>query len=95
MSGETFISSDFYKDYIQVFNLKPHILELQAFEAGLILKKIIEEGADTRQEAQKMLTTIKLDGVLGNLQMTEKRQVKRPMISLTYDQKTKQISKFP
>ena len=95
MSDEAFISSDFYKDYIQVFNQKPHILELQAFEAGLILKKIIEEGADTRQEAQKMLTTIKLDGVLGNLQMTEKRQIKRPMISLTYDQKTKQISKLP
>ncbi len=94
MSDENFISSDFYKNYIKVFNQKPHILELQAFEAGLILKKVIEEGADTRQEAQKMLTTINLDGVLGSLQMTEKRQVRRPMAPLTYDQKTKQISKL-
>ena len=94
MSDENFVSSEFYNHYIQVFDQKPHILELQAFEAGLILKKIIEEGADTRKEAQKMLTSIQLDGVLGSLQMTEKRQVKRPMIPLTYDEKTGQISKL-
>ena len=94
ISDGDFTSSDFYRSYIQTFDQKPHILELQAFEAGLILKKVIEEGADTRQEAQKMLTTINLDGVLGSLQMTEKRQVRRPMAPLTYDQKTKQISKL-
>ena len=95
MSDEDFISSEFYNHYTKVFAQRPHILELQAFEAGLILKTVIEEGADTRQEAQKMLTTIKLNGVLGDLQMTTKRQIKRPMVSLTYDQKTKQISKLP
>ena len=61
----------------------------------MILREIIDEGAETRQEVQKMLTTLKLNGVLEDLQMTEKRQIKRPMVSLTYDQKTKQISKLP
>ena len=64
ISDGDFTSSDFYRSYIQTFDQKPHILELQAFEAGLILRKIIEEGADTRQEAQKMLTTISLDEYL-------------------------------
>ena len=94
MSDESFTASQFYNHYLQVFNQKPHILELQAFEAGLILKEILEEGADTRQEVQKMLTTTNLNGVLEDLQMTERRQIKRPMVSLTYDQETKQISKL-
>ena len=88
-----FIYSPFYRNYTRTFKQKPHILEMQAFEAGLILKKVIEEGANTRLKVQKMMIDIQLDGVLGELKMTEKRQVKRPMVSLTYN-KNNGISKL-
>lgn len=94
MLDREFIHSPFYRNYVRVFGQKPHILEMQAFEAGLILKEVIERGADTRLKVQKMMVDIQLNGVLGELKMTEKRQVKRPMVSLTYNKKNGQISKL-
>ena len=92
MSDDAFVQSQFYKDYIQIFKQKPHILELQAFEAGLILRKAIQEGIKSRKELQQKMLHINLRGVLGDLKMTESRQVKRPMVALTYDSQSRQIS---
>ena len=85
-SNGLFTSSQFYQDYLRVFEHAPSILEMQAFDTGLILKQIIENGANTRKKAQKMLTKFEeFEGVLGSLQMTETRQITWPMVALTYD----------
>ena len=57
MSNTLLASSSFYKNYVKTFKQKPHILEMQAFDTGLILKKIIEDGAKTRQQAQKKISS--------------------------------------
>ena len=52
----------------------------------MILKQIVENGANTRKKAQRMLARFKeFDGVLGSLKMTGTRQITWRMVALTYE----------
>lgn len=91
-SDDLFVTSQFYKDYVKTFAQKPHILEMQAFDTGLMLKRILQKGVKTREKMQNMMANMgQFQGALGPLEMTETRQMTRPMVALTYDEKNGQI----
>ncbi|HWU42389.1 MAG TPA: hypothetical protein VN132_03090, partial [Bdellovibrio sp.] len=64
----------------------PSLIEIQAYDAGLILRQLIASGADTREQLVKKLTALnKFPGALGPLSMNSDREIERPVSALTVE----------
>ena len=75
-----FQETDFYAQFLQIFNQKPGLFELLAYEATLLLRQIIINGADNRSELRKELqNTKKFYGPLGELSINKNREFVRPL----------------
>ena len=80
LSTEKFQKTDFYTQFLQVFDQKPGLFELLAYESTLILRQTIISGAKNRSELKKNLQkTKKFYGPLGELSINKNREFIRPL----------------
>ena len=78
--------SRFATEYKALYNESPSLIEIQAYDAGLILRQLIASGADSRQSLTKKLTELnKFPGALGPLTMSPDREIERPVTALTVE----------
>ncbi|QDK39537.1 penicillin-binding protein activator [Bdellovibrio sp. NC01] len=78
--------SRFVNEYKSLYNETPSLIEIQAYDAGLILRQLIASGADSRQDLVKKLTELnKFPGALGPLSMSPDREIERPVTALTVE----------
>ncbi|XGC80832.1 penicillin-binding protein activator [Bdellovibrio bacteriovorus] len=76
--------SRFFAEYKNVYNEDPSLIEIQAYDAGLILRQLVASGATTRTELSSRLTQLKrFPGALGPLSMNSDREIERPLTALT------------
>ena len=80
LSTDKFKKTDFYKQFLHIFNYKPRIFEVLAYESALALHQIIASGADTRNELRKDLENFKeFHGPMGKITISNKREFLRSM----------------
>nr|WP_295901815.1 penicillin-binding protein activator [uncultured Bdellovibrio sp.] len=78
--------SRFMNEYKSLYNEEPSLIEIQAYDAGLILRQLIASGASSREELTQKLTSLKrFPGALGTLSMNAEREIERPVTPLTVE----------
>ncbi|MBO9668002.1 MAG: penicillin-binding protein activator [Bdellovibrio sp.] len=78
--------SRFLAEYKNLYGETPSLIEVQAYDAGLILRQLIASGADSRESLARRLTDLKkFPGALGSLTMSSEREIERPVVSLTVE----------
>lgn len=78
--------SRFVAEYKNLYGEDPSLIEIQAYDAGLILRQLVASGATTREELTRNLTQLKrFPGALGPLTMNAEREIERPVMALTVD----------
>lgn len=79
-----FKNSSFYLSYKKTFGTTPRLMDAEAYDIGILLRRLIEGGENTRIGlAQALKNTTNFQGSLGNLQMNPQRELRRPIFSLT------------
>ena len=82
--NKTFQQSEFYKEFLQHFNRKPGLFELQAYESALALRQVILSGADDRNELKNKLAKLKtFYGPMGEMAISKNREFIRPLKIVT------------
>lgn len=80
LSSTQFKQTDFYKQFLHVFNNKPRLFEILAYESALALYQTIASGADTRHELREDLANLKkFYGPMGEITISNNREFLRPM----------------
>lgn len=90
---DSFVSTDpiyehsqFVKDYKAMFNEEPGILEIQGYDAALLLRQLISQGYTSRESLAKALSKVQdFPGSLGPLSITQDREIMRPLTALTLE----------
>jgi ABC-type branched-subunit amino acid transport system substrate-binding protein len=78
--------SRFVQEYKTNFNEEPSLIEIQAYDSALILRQLIAQGAATRESLTRELTSLKkFPGALGTLNMSQDREIQRPLIAITLE----------
>ncbi|MEK2647267.1 penicillin-binding protein activator [Bdellovibrio sp. BCCA] len=78
--------SRFMSEYKSLYNEEPSLIEIQAYDAGLILRQLIASGASSREELTQKLTSLsRFPGALGTLSMNAEREIERPVTPLTVE----------
>lgn len=78
--------SHFISDYKALFGEEPSLIEIQAYDTGLILRQLVLSGADSREALTKKLTELnKFPGALGPLNISPEREIQRPLVTLTVE----------
>ncbi|WII73055.1 penicillin-binding protein activator [Bdellovibrio sp. 22V] len=86
MSPTAHDRSRFISEYKNIYNEEPSLIEIQAYDSGLILRQLIASGASSREELTQRLTSLnKFPGSLGLLNMNAEREIERPVSALTVD----------
>lgn len=76
--------SRFVAEYRNLYNEEPSLIELQAYDSGLILRQLIAGGATSRERLRDALARVKqLPGSIGSLSINEDREIERPVTALT------------
>ncbi|MBX3041400.1 MAG: penicillin-binding protein activator [Bdellovibrionaceae bacterium] len=79
-------SSKFVSDYKQLFGEAPTGIEIQAYDSALLIRTLIGQGANTREQLTRRLTDIRsFPGATGPLFMSSAREVRRPLTSFVTD----------
>jgi len=90
---DSFVSSDpnyehsqFVKDYKTIFSEEPGILEVQGYDAALLLRQLISQGYTSRESLSRALAKVQdFPGSLGPLSITQDREIMRPLTALTLE----------
>ncbi|WP_413559164.1 penicillin-binding protein activator [Bdellovibrio sp. HCB209] len=78
--------SRFLTEYKNLYGEAPSLIEIQAYDAGLILRQLVAAGADSREAlTARLLGLKKFPGSLGTLTMSSEREIDRPVVSLTVE----------
>ena len=79
--------TEFFKEYTAAYNEEPTLVEIQAYEAAKIIKQQVSNGANGRESLAAALRTMGASsvGVTGELQMSEQRDLIRPIHVMTLD----------
>lgn len=86
ISPTTHGKSRFVNEYRSLYNEEPSLIEIQAYDAGLILRQLIASGASSREELTQRLTELKrFPGSLGAVSMNAEREIERPVAPLTVE----------
>ncbi|MBK9040834.1 MAG: ABC transporter substrate-binding protein [Bdellovibrionales bacterium] len=81
-----FRESHFFRDFVSTFQDEPGLFEVQGYDAGLVLRELIEDGERTRIGLTEHLAQLKaFRGVLGTLYTNKSREVERPTFPLFID----------
>ena len=74
----------FVQEYLAVFNEKPTNFEIQAYDAGKILRSVLDRGASSRTGVISYLNEVKeLPGAIGPITVTKYREFMRPLVAMT------------
>jgi branched-chain amino acid transport system substrate-binding protein len=74
----------FYKEFQRVFGEIPEAFEVQAYDAGLILRQSLAGGAKSRVDLIDQLNRLKdFPGAIGRLNYSSPREIARPIVALT------------
>jgi ABC-type branched-subunit amino acid transport system substrate-binding protein len=80
----SFISSQFVREFKEVFGEEPGMIEAQAYDSGLLLRQLIATGSSSRIDLQEKLASVKgFPGAFGPLDMSATRELQRPISVLT------------
>ncbi|PIS10580.1 MAG: penicillin-binding protein activator [Bdellovibrio sp. CG10_big_fil_rev_8_21_14_0_10_47_8] len=83
-SEASYLSSPFVRDYKTIFSENPGIFEIQGYDAALLLKQLISQGATSRESLTRALARVEnFPGAVGPLSITSDREVMRPLVALT------------
>ncbi len=86
VNDPAFKDSRFYRDFTSTFHEEPGMFESQGYDAGLMLREIIENGERTRSGVAEKLSHLKtFKGSLGSLYVNNSREVERPTLVLNVD----------
>lgn len=86
VSPASFEKSHFVREYKNLYNEDPSLIEIQAYDAGLILRQLIAAGTDSREDLVKKLSELnRFPGALGSLSMNSEREIERPVTPLTVE----------
>lgn len=78
--------TDFFKEYVTAFNEEPTLIEMQAYESAKILRDQISSGGTSRDAlASKLRIMGRSTGVTGELRMSNRREIERPVHVLSLD----------
>lgn len=78
--------SRFMMEYKSIYGEEPSLIEIQAYDAGLILRQLVAAGASSREELTRKLTSLnQFPGSLGVLSMNAEREIERPVTALTVE----------
>lgn len=78
--------SSFVREYRSVFNEEPGIFEIQGYDAALLLKQLISQGATSRESLVSDLRDLQnFPGALGPMSMSADREIMRPLVALTLE----------
>jgi ABC-type branched-subunit amino acid transport system substrate-binding protein len=78
--------SRFVQEYKALYNEEPSLIEIQAYDSALILRQLVAQGAATRESLTRELSSLKkFPGALGSLNMTQDREIQRPLMALTLE----------
>ncbi len=97
LSTKNFRQTDFYKQFLRLFNHKPGLFEVLAYESALALRQIIVSGADSRHELMENLKNLKkFYGPTGEIIISNKREFLRPLRIFKMENNTlSPVSLFP
>ena len=79
LNSPNFKNTDFYKQFLKIFDHKPGLFELLSYESAMILKKAVLNGADSRENLRKKLKTTLFQGPAGRLSINKNREFERPL----------------
>jgi ABC-type branched-subunit amino acid transport system substrate-binding protein len=83
-TDSNFTNSRFVREYKSFFNEDPGIFEIQGYDAALLLRQLISEGASGREGlANELVTVSEIPGALGPMSATPQREIMRPLVALT------------
>lgn len=86
MTPVTQSNSRFLAEYRSLYGEEPSLIEVQAYDAGLILRQLIASGADSREALVGRLSQLKhFPGSLGSLSTNADREIERPVTPLTIE----------
>ena len=86
ISPNTQDRSRFMMEYKSIYGEDPSLIEIQAYDAGLILRQLVAAGASSREELTRRLTSLnRFPGSLGTLSMNAEREIERPVTTLTVE----------
>lgn len=78
--------SRFVQEYKALYNEEPSLIETQAYDSALILRQLVAQGAATRESLTRELSSLKkFPGSLGTLNMSQDREIQRPLMALTLE----------
>lgn len=79
-SQEDFKRSLFVRDYKNLFSEEPGLIEIQAYDSGLLIRQLVSEGATSRNSLNNALTRLNnFPGALGPLSISQDREIQRPL----------------
>lgn len=80
----TYTGSTFFTGFRAVFDEDPGLTEVQAYDSALILRQLIAGGESTRNGLQARMAKVEnFSGAIGKLSVTQSREFRRPLSSLT------------
>lgn len=80
----SFQQSEFFSNFKSTFHEEPGLTELQAYDSALIMRQILASGVSSRVSLQEKMSNIKnFPGAIGTLSVTDEREFRRPLTSLT------------
>lgn len=86
MSPSSQDRSRFVGEYRSLYNEEPSLIEIQAYDAGLILRQLIAAGASSREDLVKKMSELnRFPGSLGSLSINAEREIERPVTTLTIE----------
>lgn len=84
MTPQTKKEARFFNEYRNIYGEDPSLIEIQAYDTGLLLRQIIASGASSRADLADKLNSIKnVPGAIGSLSINGFREIERPMFPLT------------
>ena len=83
---------DFVSRFTAAYGNPPGVLEAQAYDAGLLVKRALDAGARSRTEVMERLRAVgSLDGATGDLQVTPAGLQRSPFLLQVYDGKLQEV----
>jgi branched-chain amino acid transport system substrate-binding protein len=72
------------RDYKNLFNEDPGLIEVQAYDSALMIKQLVTQGYSSRETLNQGLSSLKqFPGGIGSVTATDERDFLRPMTVLT------------
>lgn len=81
---QSYQNTDFFREYKATYGEDPSVFEAQAYDTGLVLRRILTSGVSSRSELRSELEGIgSFTGSVGSIKVDDKREFSRPLTVMT------------